>query len=238
MLKENNLKEIFITKANIKHNNLYNYSLADYKNNKTKIIIICNIHGEFTQRPDHHIRGGGCPQCNYLKLSEKFSCKLSEDQIQYIDKNINILSIKKKSKNIGISSNTLNKYIKKYNLTKRLYHSGPKYKSIPAYYWYNLRKNAQTRKLIFDISPEDVWCILEKQKFKCALSGLPIDFKLQRTKSTASVDRIDSSIGYIKSNIQIVHKKINKMKNNLSDKDFIFLCQMVTKNNEVNYGNI
>jgi hypothetical protein len=40
-------KEKFIKNSKIKHNNKYDYSLIDYKNNKTKIKIICPIHGGF-----------------------------------------------------------------------------------------------------------------------------------------------------------------------------------------------
>jgi very-short-patch-repair endonuclease len=46
------------------HNNKYDYSKVDYKDNRTKIIIICPIHGEFTQVPNKHVnRGDGCPNC-------------------------------------------------------------------------------------------------------------------------------------------------------------------------------
>ncbi|SOK58935.1 hypothetical protein, partial [Yersinia phage fHe-Yen9-03] len=34
------------------------------KNNKIKINIICPIHGEFSQKPNSHKNGHGCPQCN------------------------------------------------------------------------------------------------------------------------------------------------------------------------------
>jgi hypothetical protein len=45
----------FKTKANIIHNNLYDYSLVNYKNSYTKIKIICKNHGEFEQTPGSHI---------------------------------------------------------------------------------------------------------------------------------------------------------------------------------------
>jgi hypothetical protein len=56
-------KDSFITKSNEEHNCMYDYSLVNYKNNKTQIKIICPIHGEFLQRPDAHLRGQGCPTC-------------------------------------------------------------------------------------------------------------------------------------------------------------------------------
>ena len=54
----------FIEKAKEIHGNKYNYSKVDYKNAKTKICIICPIHGEFYQTPDHHLQGQGCPKCS------------------------------------------------------------------------------------------------------------------------------------------------------------------------------
>lgn len=55
--------EEFILKANKIHNNLYDYNLVDYKNNKTKVIIICHRHGEFEQQPNNHLNGQGCEKC-------------------------------------------------------------------------------------------------------------------------------------------------------------------------------
>lgn len=54
----------FIAKANIVHNNTYDYSKAKYVNNKTLVCIICPKHGEFLQIPNAHLRGQGCPKCN------------------------------------------------------------------------------------------------------------------------------------------------------------------------------
>lgn len=67
-------KEIFIFKATIIHNNNYDYSLVNYTNNKTKVKIICPIHGIFEQRPDNHLNGSGCPKCanNILYTTDDF----------------------------------------------------------------------------------------------------------------------------------------------------------------------
>jgi very-short-patch-repair endonuclease len=67
-------KNIFIKKSNAVHDNKYDYSLVEYINNETKIIIICNKHGEFKQRPIDHYRGNGCPMCsgNKIKTTDDF----------------------------------------------------------------------------------------------------------------------------------------------------------------------
>ena len=56
-------KEEFIKRVNKIHGNKYDYSLVDYINNKTKIKLICPVHGIFEQRPNDHLNGCGCPIC-------------------------------------------------------------------------------------------------------------------------------------------------------------------------------
>ena len=56
--------EDFLKKANEIHNNKYDYSKVEYVNNKTKICIICPVHGEFWQLPCNHLKGNGCKKCN------------------------------------------------------------------------------------------------------------------------------------------------------------------------------
>jgi len=54
----------FIEASNKVHGNKYDYSLVNYVNSKTKVIIICSKHGQFSQRPSHHVHyANGCPNC-------------------------------------------------------------------------------------------------------------------------------------------------------------------------------
>ncbi len=55
--------EDYIKKAKEVHGDRYDYSLVQYKNNRTKIKIICKEHGIFEQNPKHHLRGSGCKKC-------------------------------------------------------------------------------------------------------------------------------------------------------------------------------
>ena len=71
----------FIIECLIKHNNKYNYDKIIYKNAKDKIIITCKDHGEFTQRPNDHLRGKGCFKCGVesrIKLNTKSQNKFIE----------------------------------------------------------------------------------------------------------------------------------------------------------------
>lgn len=54
----------FIVKAERVHGKKYDYSQSVYVNAKTKIQIVCPIHGCFEQTPDKHVNGKcGCPMC-------------------------------------------------------------------------------------------------------------------------------------------------------------------------------
>ena len=77
-LTRGNINE-FIIKANKIHENKYGYSLVDYINRKTKVKIICPIHGEFEQTPDNHLNGQTCGKCNGLnKTNNEFIVKANK----------------------------------------------------------------------------------------------------------------------------------------------------------------
>lgn len=61
--------EQFVEKANITHNNKYDYRLSIYKGNKNKLKIICPIHGVFEQTPIAHTKGQGCYYCGIEKVN-------------------------------------------------------------------------------------------------------------------------------------------------------------------------
>ncbi len=66
-IKSNEAKKItqeeFINRSISIHKNTYGYSKVAYINNTTKVNIVCNIHGDFEQRPADHLKGHGCPSC-------------------------------------------------------------------------------------------------------------------------------------------------------------------------------
>ena len=65
-------KEEFIQKAIARHGDKYDYSKVDYKGCRTKVTIICPIHGEFEQKPNNHLSGYGCPRCGGgIKLTKE-----------------------------------------------------------------------------------------------------------------------------------------------------------------------
>lgn len=114
------------------------------------------------------------------------------------------------------------------------------YGEISGNYWNQINHGASERKgrsysLEFTITAKYAWELFLKQNRKCSLSGLPIAIKLTsnsktRFEHTASLDRIDSRIGYVEGNVQWVHKEINMMKRTMSQERFIELCKTVAKN--------
>ena len=95
------------------------------------------------------------------------------------------------------------------------------------------RKGEKDVKFKWETTEEELNDIYLKQDRKCALSGLTISFKNQNKnwigyKCTASLDRIDSSKGYNKENIQLLHKDINIMKNIHPVDYFQELCRAVS----------
>ena len=74
----------FIERALLKHGNKYDYSLVDYKNNKTKISILCPIHGIFEQKAEHHLNGAGCPVCKESRGEREIKQILNDNLIVFI----------------------------------------------------------------------------------------------------------------------------------------------------------
>ena len=56
----------FINKAQLIHNNKYDYSKVEYKDMTTKVEIICPVHGSFFQDPHSHLKGSGCQKCGQI----------------------------------------------------------------------------------------------------------------------------------------------------------------------------
>ena len=92
--------EQFIEDAKKVHGDKYDYSKVIFEHTKTKVCIICPIHGEFWQTPNKHLLGRGCPGCkneksrarqkmsndDFLKKAiAKHGDKYIYDKVVYID---------------------------------------------------------------------------------------------------------------------------------------------------------
>lgn len=104
---------------------------------------------------------------------------------------------------------------------------------ISATHFSRIKSRAQKSSIKFDVDIDFLWELFLKQNRRCALSGLEIFFgRSGRDINTASLDRIESSLPYEKTNVQWVHKHINAMKLNHPQQYFISLCKIISKNNE------
>ena len=86
------------------------------------------------------------------------------------------------------------------------------------------------------MSKKFLYDLFLKQDKKCKLTNLDISFQ----NNTASLDRINSKIGYIEKNVVWVYKDINIMKNGYDLGYFISMCDRVSnlhKNNSIEINN-
>lgn len=94
-------------------------------------------------------------------------------------------------------------------------------------YFGAIKAGAKTRGFEFDITIEFVWNLFIQQGRRCALSNVELVLGTRDTEMTASLDRIDSSKGYFESNVQWVHKDLNRMKLDYPNDYFIDMCKKV-----------
>lgn len=102
--------------------------------------------------------------------------------------------------------------------------------------WDSIKRSAEGRRrargsIPMEIDIKYAWELFLKQDKKCALSDIPLEIKSKRKQKgrTASLDRIDSSKGYVDGNVQWVHKDINIMKNIFSQEYFINMCKLIVE---------
>ena len=101
-------------------------------------------------------------------------------------------------------------------------------------YWFSIKSHAKQRDRDLDIDLKYIWRLFLRQQRRCALTGVELsfvsDYRNNKREQTASLDRIDSDKGYVRGNVQWVHKDINKLKQSFSEKRLIELCQMICEN--------
>ena len=109
---------------------------------------------------------------------------------------------------------------------------GRNYKGIFYTVFAEIKYKAAKRKIEFAITIEYIGDLFEKQNGICNLTGEKLTLKetIKDISQTASLDRIDSTKGYIEGNVQWIHKAVNRMKSNLPEKQFIELCEKIVIN--------
>jgi hypothetical protein len=208
----------------------------------------------------NHIRYEKCPNCDRQKRLEAELCSIcskqsqrevySEELInQVIDLYTSGLSTWKIANQLGSYQVKIVRILHRNNIKLRnndFVNNGKYrednpawkgYKLISGGYFASIKRSADSRNLEFDINIEYLNELFELQNGKCAISGLDIilprsDESRSTGEYTASLDRKNSNLGYIKNNLQWVHKWVNKMKQNLQEDEFLYLCSLITDNNK------
>jgi len=97
-------------------------------------------------------------------------------------------------------------------------------------YFTILKRRAKHDNIPFKLKAEYLRNLLTQQEDKCIYSGLPIIWLHGKGENnTASIDRIDSSKGYIEGNVQWVHKNVNMMKWSMTEKEFLDFCRLIAR---------
>jgi AraC-like DNA-binding protein len=160
-------------------------------------------------------------------------------------------TLEKIAKQMNVAISTVSQRLREANVTmrkrtfdnkgsKNVYWKG--HQEIGATEMCKIRSSAKSRNLYLDLTIEDLWDLYIKQKGRCYFSNIPIGFRddpssgknsVTYYRSTASLDRLDSLQGYMISNCVWVHKIVQKMKNNIPEREFVKWCKLIANN----YGN-
>lgn len=97
------------------------------------------------------------------------------------------------------------------------------------------RIRAKVNAMEHDLTSDDLERMMKKQYSTCPYTSVPLRFtSSQRAKvgdrkrfRNLSVDRILSSFGYTRDNVQLVTKAAQKMKGELSPQEFIAICRRI-----------
>lgn len=144
-----------------------------------------------------------CKECRIAQISRKYGPLKAEETRLYYQANKERIQTRRKELRNTVPEN--------------------KFKHM----WRNSKQRALSKNFDFDINWEDLTNLWEIQKGICALSGEKMDLTGGMLSNKVSLDRIDSQLGYTKENIQLVTVKVNYMKRDMPQGDFINLCQKV-----------
>jgi len=139
-----------------------------------------------------------------------------------------ILNKKKNGKGLNCCHNCFNvnmKSTKKFHMLT---------KNISLTFYNKTQHQANLRGIEFNVSPEYLESIFTGY---CYLSGIKLEIGTysrannKLNMGNASIDRINSDIGYIEGNVSWVYKPINTMKNVLTCEEFINICNRIVEHN-------
>jgi len=193
---------------------------------RTQKNLLGNVYGRLTvtkySRLDNSQKAMWMCLCQCGNLKEVRSSDLISNKI----KSCGCLLSETSRENVKISHK---KYPKSYN-----------YKGIgdlTGSYIRRIKHHALIKHREYNLTKEYMWDLFLRQNKKCALTGLDIWFGIStkekthgKKEQTASLDRIDSSKGYVEGNVQWVHKDINNIKQDYSVEELVKYCKLIVDN--------
>lgn len=102
-------------------------------------------------------------------------------------------------------------------------------KTVRSYLHYLRSKAMQRRKGDEVISLDALELLWHTQRGCCAITGWPMTMELANgvVHTNCSIDRVDSKLGYVVGNVQLVCRAANIAKNSLTQDEFVSLCAAV-----------
>ena len=94
---------------------------------------------------------------------------------------------------------------------------------------HGAKKRSLQKQRLCTLTPEDILDLLETQKNQCAYLGTEMVWRPKAGIFQVSLDRIDSSHGYVVSNCQLVCDGINQLKNDMKENDFVYLLKLLAR---------
>lgn len=133
----------------------------------------------------------------------------------------------------GCKTNTKHRLVKDSRPNRNNYYScsiclennTKKYRINNWYKYLAQKANSRKRPNSIKLKEEDILLLAFNQNYKCALTNE--DFNIISKWWKPSLDRIDSSLGYTKQNIRLVAWIVNHTRGNLTDDEFVSMCNKV-----------
>jgi len=113
--------------------------------------------------------------------------------------------------------------------------SGPNYKERYYATWLvnklctNCKNSARTKGLQYDLSPDFLLELLEKQNWRCPMTRVYYEFDRNRNPAQPSVDRIDNTKGYVPGNVQMVSLFYNTARNIWAHDELVEMAQALVE---------
>lgn len=196
----------------------------------------CGIEKIFHLNSLKSTRTKRCRECSRKPLPEEYSDFINlkhthqeggKLMVEMECKNCHYVKISKKS--------TING---KWNIHCPICREETSEKGICITLFKKIKSNALRRNIEFLITSKYLNDLYITQSKKCALTGVyifltPKNIRINHHINTASLDRIDSSLGYVEGNVRWVHKVINQFISDFSDGEVFYLCSLLLQNNKI-----